>query len=89
MTREEYNEKSFDELMDLLDGERDDIHTYEDMKDFAKYHIDEENLYLAIYVLEGIQKDPAEWYLYDYTMGTMGVIRGITCKEDVEDLIEE
>ena len=32
MTREEYNEKSFDELMDFLDGERDDIHTYEDMK---------------------------------------------------------
>ena len=89
MTREEYNEKSFDELMDFLDGERDDIHTYEDMKDFAKYHIDEENLYLAIYVLEGIQKDPAEWYLYDYTMGTMDVVRGITCKEDVEDLIED
>lgn len=89
MTREEYNEKSFDELMDFLDGERDDIHTYEDMKDFAKYQIDEENLYFAIHVLEGIQKDPAEWYLYDYTMGTMDEIRGITCKEDVEDLIEE
>lgn len=89
MTREEYNEKSFDELMDILDGERDDIHTYEDMKDFAKYQIDEENLYFAIHILKGIQNSPAEWYQYDYTMGTLDTVRGITCKEDVEDLIDE
>lgn len=65
------------------------ISIHENMKDFAKYHIDEENLYLAIYVLEGIQKAPAEWYLYDYTMGTMDVVRGITCKEDIAELIED
>ena len=89
MTRTEYENSSFDELMDILDGERDDIHTYEDMKDFAKYKIDEENLYFAIHILEGIQKSPAEWYLYDYTMGTLDTVRGITCKKDVKDLIDE
>lgn len=77
MTRTEYENSSFDELMDILDGERDDIHTYEDMKDFA------------IHILEGIRNSPAEWFLYDYSMGIFDTVKGITCKEDVEDLIDE
>lgn len=89
ITVKDYNEKSFDDLMEQLNGEFEDIHTYEDMKDFAKYQIDNDNLYLALHILNGIEDNPAEWYLYDYTMGTLQRVIGITCKEDIEYLIEE
>lgn len=83
MTREELNNKSFEELIEQLKEERDDFHSYEDMKDFAKYQIDNDNLYFALYILNGINDSPADWYLYDYTMGTLGSIDTITCKEDI------
>ena len=83
MTREELNNKSFEELTEQLKEERDDFHSYEDMKDFAKYQIDNDNLYFALYILNGINDSPADWYLYDYTMGTLGSIDTITCKEDI------
>lgn len=89
ITVKDYNEKSFDDLMEQLNEEMDDIHTYEDMKDFAKYQIENDNLYFALHVLNGINNNPAEWYLYDYTMGTMASVMSITCKEDIEHLIEE
>jgi len=83
MTREELNNKSFEELIEQLKEERDDFHSYEDMKDFAKYQIDNDNLHFALYILNGINDSPADWYLYDYTMGTLGSIDTITCKEDI------
>lgn len=89
MTREELNNKSFEEVMEQLNEEWDDIHSYEDMKDFAKYQIDNDNLYFALHILNGINDNSAEWYLYDYTMGTMDCVYGITCKDDIGHLIEE
>lgn len=89
ITIKDYSEKSFEELMNQLNEERDDIHTYDDMKDFAKYQIDNDNLYFALHILNGIDNNPAEWYLYDYTMGTMDSVMSITCKEDIEHLIGE
>ena len=90
MTREEFNEKSFDEIMERLDEEWDDIHTYESMTDFAGHLLLNNNdLYLAIHMLETMRDNPAEWYLYDFTMGTLETPKAITCKEDLEDVIEE
>ena len=89
VTLKDYKEKSFEELIEQLKEERDDFHSYEDMKDFAKYQIDNDNLYFALYILNGINDNPAEWYLYDFTMGTMETPKAITCKEDLIDLIEE
>lgn len=89
MTIEEFNEKSLDEVMEQLNEELDDIHTYNSMIDFARHHLDEDNLYLVIHILEAMRDDPAEWYLYDFTMGTMETPKAITCKEDLTDVIEE
>ena len=83
ITIKDYKEKSFEELIEQLKEERDDFHSYEDMKDFAKYQIDNDNLYFALYLLNGINDRPADWYLYDYTMGVLGSIDTITCKEDI------
>lgn len=89
MTRIEYETKSFEEIMERLDEERDDITTVEMLKEFAKAKIDDDNLFLAIHILEAIDEDPAEWYEYDYCMGTLATPSGITEKEHVEHFIED
>ena len=89
ITIKDYKEKSFEELIEQLKEEWDDFHSYEDMKDFAKYQIDNDNLFFALYLLNGIDDSPADWYLYDFTMGTMETPKAITCKEDLENVIEE
>ena len=89
MTREEFNNKSFNDVIEQLDEEWDDIHTYESMIDFAAHLLYENSLNLIIHMLEAMQNNPAEWYLYDFTMGTMETPKAIMCKEDLEDTIEE
>lgn len=89
MKRKEFNEKSFNDVMEQLNEEWDDIHTYEDMIDFTKHLLDEGNIYFAIHILKTMEDNYAEWYLYDFTMGTMETPKAITCKEDLEDIIEE
>ena len=89
MTREEYNNKDFEEVMEQLNEEKDDITTYETLKDFAKEKIDGDNLLVAIHILEALQNDDAEWYEYDYCMGTLQTPSGITEKEHVEHMIDD
>lgn len=40
-------------------------------------------------MLEVLRDEPADWYLYDYAMGTMETPKAITCKEVLADVIEE
>lgn len=89
MRREEFNNKSFEDVMEQLNDEWDDIHTYEAMINFAFYLLNENNLNLIIHILETMRDNPAEWYLYDFTMGTMETPRAITCRGDLEEVIEE
>lgn len=90
MTAKELNNKSFEEVMEQLNEEWDDVHTYESMADFVgDLILNQNDIYLAIHMLEAMRDNPAEWYLYDFTMGTMETPRAITCREDLEEVIEE
>lgn len=89
MTKEEFNEKSFDEVMEQLDLEWCDIHPYKFMKYYAQELLNEDKLYLVIHILETMRNNPAEWYLYDFTMGTLETPKAITCKDDLKDVVEE
>ena len=89
MTRNEFETKSFDEVMEQLNEERDDITTYENLKEFAISQINEDRLFLAIHILELLNIDTETWYEYDYCMGTLQTPSSITTKEDVEHLIED
>lgn len=44
---------------------------------------------IVIHMLEAMRDNPAEWYLYDFTMGTLKTPKAITCKEDLEGIISE
>lgn len=90
MTRQDYENKSFEELMYDLDNDMDDIHSRETMIDMVKHEIDEDNLFVARHILDGIDDEYAEWYQYDdRCMGTLQPITALKDKEDIEHLIEE
>ena len=89
MTRQEFENKDFEEIMEQLNEEKDDITTYEMLKEFAKEKIEDDNLFIAIHILEALQNDSADWYEYDYCMGTLQTPSALTEKEDVEHMIED
>lgn len=89
MTREDYNNKNFEEVMEQLNEERDDIATYETLKEYAKEKIEEDNLLVGIHILEALQNDDAGWYEYDFCMGTCQTPSGITEKKDIEHMIDD
>ena len=89
MTRTEFDNMEFAEVMETLDEERDDVTTYERLKEFAVYNVENDNLLVAIHILEALQSDSDEWYLYDYCMETQDTPSSVTCKEDVEHLIDD
>lgn len=91
MTKADYEKMTLDELIDWAYENLDDITTEEMLLDFAKTKIDDDNIYLAIHVLEAVYKSGESYngyYRYDYNMGTLETPTPIRDKEDLEDLID-
>lgn len=93
MTKAEFESKSFDEVMEQLDEECDEITTYYSLIDYIKTELDNDNLDLALFLLDAIYNDPSPydsvWWIYDYSMGTLDTPVCVSAKEDVEHLIED
>lgn len=79
---------TWDEKINYLFEQDYDVHTYEDMKDFAIDNINRDNVYLARHILDAIDSDSADFYHYDMTMGTMETPTGISDDEDIESIID-
>ena len=81
MTRVEFEEKSFEEVMEQLNEK------------WIKENIDNDNFNVASHLCDAIWNDPnpdmSDWYEYDYCMGTMDTPVCLSCKEDVEHLIDD
>lgn len=90
MTRPEFEEKSFEDVMNQLDEELNEITTLDVLKDFAKSKIDDGNYFLANHIIEALQNENDEhWWNYDYCMGTLDTPIPLTEKADVEHLIDD
>lgn len=93
MTREEFNTLSFDEVMEKLNEEFNQITTIDILKDYVKECIDDDNFNVAVHILNAIWNDPnpndSIWYDYDYSMGTLDTPTSINTKEDIEHLIDD
>lgn len=93
MTRAEFESKSFEEVMEQLNEEVDEVTTIDVLKAFIKERIDDDDFNVASHLCDAIWNDPnpnqTDWYLYDYCMGTMDKPVSVDCKEDVEHFIEE
>lgn len=88
MTKTDFETKSFNELISQLQEETDEVTSYEELKEFAINKIKSDDLFIAIHILEAINDDTADYYLYDYCMGTLTAPSSITEKADIEHLIE-
>ena len=93
MTRAEFEEKSFEDVMNQLNEELDEITTLDRLKEFIKEKIDEDDFGIASHLCNAIWNDPnpsmSEWYDYDYSMGTLDMPVCLSEKEDVEHLIDD
>ena len=92
MTKKEWEELTLDEAIDWADFEYgvNELTSEDSLIRFAKEKIDEDNLFLAIHILEAIYNSEEAYngyYLYDYSAGTTSTPTPITCKEDLEDYI--
>jgi hypothetical protein len=91
MTREEFNNMPFEELLEWAYDNIDDMHSEEVLIELAKHEIDEENLQMALHILLAIYDSDApdgSYYIYDRCMGILETPTPITCKEDLEDYID-
>lgn len=82
------NCNSVSEALEELDKNRIDLTyltEYSAMKDFIKDLIDDDNLEYASYLLNKIS-DYTDYYLYDYSMGTMDEPEPV---EDIDTIIEQ
>ena len=92
MTKKEWEGLTLDEAIDWADFEYgvSELTSEDSLIHFAKEKIDEDDLGLAIHILEAIYNSEEAYngyYLYDYSLGTMSTPMPITCKEDLESYI--
>ena len=87
ITRKDFEEMTLEEVMEKL-SDHDYITSYESLKDYAISLINDNNFFLAIHILEALNKCEVEYYQYDYCMGTLEEPTPIEEKEDVEHLID-
>jgi hypothetical protein len=90
MTREEFNNMTFEELLDWAYDNIDDMHSEEALIELVKHEIDEDSFQMALHILQAIYNSDApdgSYYIYDRSMGTLETPTPITCKEDLEDYI--
>ena len=88
MNINELNNLTFAEAVERLAEEKDQITTLEQLKDFAIHHIKNDNFYLAIHVLDAIQSNYADYYDYDYSMGTLDKPTALKTLQDLQDYCE-
>lgn len=87
ITRKDFEEMTLTEVMHKL-SDHDYIHSFESLKEYAICLINDNNFFLAIHILEALNKCETEYYIYDCCMGTLEDQTPIEEKEDVEHLFD-
>ena len=89
MTILELYQKGFINAIIELSEQRDDISTYEDLKEFIKAKIDDDNLIVAAHLTNALNTCAyAEYYRYDYCMGTLETPSPLNDISDLEDFCD-
>ncbi len=86
MTVLELYQKGFAVAVEELMQTCDYITTYESLKEFIKSNIDNDNLIVAAHLTKALNAcDYAEYYNYDYSMGTLETPTPLKDISDLED----
>lgn len=91
MTKTEFENMTLDELIEWAYENLDDLTTEDSLLEFAKVKIDDDNIFMALHILKAVYESEESYngyYLYDYNMGTLITPTPVTCKEDLEHLID-
>ena len=89
MTILELYQKGFNTAVIELSEQYDNITTYENLKEFIKSKIDDDSLYLAAHLTNALNACAyAEYYGYDYCMGTLETPTPLKDISDLEDFCD-
>lgn len=84
INKNDFETKSFEEVMEIA-MEHDCICTADDLRNYVIDAVNNADHNLAIHLLETLRDCFAEYYDYDYTMGTLNEPNPIRDKEDLID----
>lgn len=94
MTKDELNKliadgKTIDDVIYDFEANNDYIVSRDIILDFAINQIQNDRLFLARHVLDAVDKEYADFYSYDMSMGTLETPTAITSIEDLYDYVED
>lgn len=93
MTKDELDKliadgKTFDDLIYDFEFANDEIVSRDIILDFANNQIQNDRLFLARHILDAVDKEYADFYSYDMSMGTLEEPTAITSIEDLYDFVD-
>lgn len=94
MTKDELNKliadgKTLDDVIYDFEANNDYIVSRDIILDFAINQVQNDRLFLARHVLDAVDKEYADFYSYDMSMGTLETPISITSIEDLYDYVED
>lgn len=94
MTKDELNNliadgKTLDDVIYYFEDNNDYIVSRDIILDFAINQIQNDRLFLARHVLDAVDKEYADFYSYDMSMGTLETPTAITSIDDLYDYVED
>lgn len=81
--------KTLDDVIYDFEANNDYIVSRDIILDFAINQIQNDRLFLARHVLDAVDKEYADFYSYDMSMGTLETPIAITSIEDLYDYVED
>ena len=89
MTRKQFEDMEFEDLMYWANENIDGITDDEMLKECAISNIHNDSFNMVLHIINALNESPCDtiWYRYDYSMGTLQTPSPIADKEDIEDLI--
>lgn len=90
MEKVDFKMLEIDEMFDYLVDEVgvNDLWRADDLKEYAIAQVRNDNLNVAIHILNYMYYNESYYYHWDCTMGTMEELQAISCEEDIIDLVE-
>lgn len=82
------NNLTLEQLFDVAQNLDSSFWTYKDLKNLAIDKIKDDDIFIALHILNALNSDPASYYSYDVSMGTLEEVTPITAKEDFIDLLK-
>jgi len=81
----------FEEAMRNLNEEKNDVTSYENLRDFAIEHAQNDNFHLAAHILSALDKaynyGDSDYFAYDYTAGTCDTPKMLSTIDDIAEHI--